>query len=256
MAQLCPISGIRPAHIGTEVMLRGRVVRTNEHRLLLQEISAVLGTWPQQIECFSDNISTTPYLEKYVELRGVLSRQESRRLVSRLCLHFAEISEISQEIATMETVVRQSSWFTPCNLDNLGHFSSAIDLIKFLGERANEDGFELTRKHSLKENHITLYCHQHSCFGKNPALNKECPFRIRICLLKASDEWHVTTYNLEHSHFLDPSVYAHLVLEEKTKKMISDMYRSQVQMSQILCVIRCQTGLQLSSQQVRSLCRK
>ena len=266
MAIVVPISGLRPEHLDKELLLRGRVTRRFQGRgatgpveaFQLQELSVRdHGTLPRTLECFVAEGIDPPFSGGYFEVRGKLTAERGQRTtVSRVVLASCRTTEIRREEAIMEELMKEATWFTAENLGNVGEFESASDLIDFLNRRANGEGFQLVRKHSLKEHHIMLRCHQHSHFNKMKELNEDCGFLIRICMSKDDGRWHITTYELEHNHFMDPSIYAHLVLDLKTKSLIESMFQSQVQIPEILAVIKCQTGLQLSSQQVRSLCKQ
>lgn len=263
-----PISGIRPDHIDTEIIVRGIVTRTifagyevtktrEPMGVRLQEISTEnAGTMPRSLECFCDAPITDP-TGNCAEIRGTLTALRGKsREVSRVVLQKCQITPISREDAVMEELMKLATWFTQENLEATKGFRSQMDLVTYLNEKANSEGFQLVRKYSEKENHNMLRCHQHSHYNKLKDLNEDCEFLIRIRRCNKDNTWYVTSFDLQHNHFMDPSVYAHLVLDARTKGLIRDLYLTNVQMPQILSLIKCETGLQLSSQQVRSLCKK
>lgn len=224
----------------------------------LQELSTRHdGTLPRVLECFCDEPLQEFANGLCAEVRGTLrALRGKQRDVSRVVMQNCHITVISREDATMEELMKLATWFTEENLSELRGFTSASELITFLNQKASCEGFQLVRKHSVKETHLTLRCHQHSHYNKLKELNEECEFKVRIRVSNKDGTWHITSSDLQHNHFMDPSIYAHLVLDERTRGLISSLYLGNVQMPQILSVIKCETGLQLSSQQVRSLCKE
>ena len=188
MAELVPISGIRPDHLEKELVVRGRVIRTISmlHEatrtreplgIQIQEVSTQnRGSMPRILECFCDD--PIDFLSGcYVEVKGVLTALRGKQsTLSRVVLQKCQVSEISREDSMMEELMKLATWFTPENLKETRNFESSRALITFLNEKAECEGFQLVRKRSEKEDHLTLRCHQHSRYNKLKELNENYDF--------------------------------------------------------------------------------
>ena len=67
--------------------------------------------------------------------------------------------------------------------------------------------------------------------------------------------WHVMSYNLTHNHFCDPFIYVHLTLGQEERELLALLVKSNVQMSQILVIMKQKFGISMTVQQVRKIPR-
>lgn len=250
------ISALRCDHLGKIVVIRGIVSRVSAQpgHIVLQECNNGDGFLPRSMDCFLQEDGLVQHGE-FVEVTGKFwYRVAGNRHITRLvCIEQGTPRGITREEAQMNTVLRESSWFRPENFEGL-EFGSAQEMIDYLTENAMKEGFTLTRKHSTNEPRITLRCHQHNFYGKRKELNEDCQFKVTIRRSSPSNTYHITSYHLTHSHFLDPAIYAHLTLPDEVKELIKTMHETHIQMPKIISVVKKRTGIPITSHQVRSLC--
>lgn len=113
-------------------------------------------------------------------------------------------------------------------------------------------GFKLVSEHSKKAEFISLRCDRYRSRG----LDKKCEFRI--CLqahkYKTVEQYYTISKRfLEHSHKLDPLIFAHLLVDKKTKEYMKILHNVNVNNQHIAAFLEIISGIELSSRQISSI---
>ena len=132
---------------------------------------------PQKIHCIArKKFDYDIIMGDFVEIKGVVKFNEKSQ---EIYLEVQTLKIISQEEANVQLSQHQSSFFNEENLKILTD-DTMSGIVQILTNKATQEGFKLVRKISIKEERLTLFCHQHANFGKDVNLNTGCEFKIRI----------------------------------------------------------------------------
>lgn len=251
MVQRYSIRELQPEQIGIEIELRGSIVCPGQKNYFkLQEVNEA-ALMPMSIDCVYDGIIEPAYCS----VIGTLQIDKRKYTnVFRPIFHVHTLNYITYFDSIELNQRSKETYFINENLSKL-RFQQADLMIDFLNEHAMSEGFKLTHKKSKKENTITLRCHQHCFYGKNPELNSGCLFKITISKSKSESTYKVTSYNNTHDHLTNPSLYAHLVLKPKDKQLIQSLISANVKMTKILKIIKDQAHVSLSLDQLHNVCK-
>ena len=66
-------------------------------------------------------------------------------------------------------------------------------------------------------------------------------------------KYHITSYVLNHNHYLDPFIYVHYSLEDSVKKSICNMLDIGVKTNKVIQFISIQYGISLSRDQIKNI---
>lgn len=229
--------------------IRGQIIDTGPDGFQLREVNE-LQSETSIIGCKYDNEVEE---SKYALVKGRMRAELTGPGSVFAYFEVESIGYITELDAQSETTCKQT-YFVDDNLNQL-QFKDAKEFFNFLKNKAFLEGFKLTHKKSLKEKSITFRCDKHSLYGKSQQLNCNCQFKICIVKSNLTGFYHVSSFFNQHSHFTNPSIYAHLTLSQDIQDLILNMFHSNILSSQILTFLRNAHGINLSSQQLQILSR-
>ena len=133
---------------------------------------------------------------------------------------------------------------------------SVKDFIGELVQHAYQQGFKLVAEHSKDAPYISLRCH---LYNANSPFHSKCQFRI--CLQshnygKEDQFYTVSNAALEHSHDLDPLMFAHMLVDGETQKLMRVLYQTGGGTAQIQRFLSESKGILLSGFQIRSIVKQ
>ena len=257
------IGDLTPQHLGSTISVRGTVVAKSipiENNISIKLMEIAQSNLPKFIVAKGDFELFNP-----ISIRSDVVVTGRYSILQKRGKHIQDLAVIeAQEIIDFEK--DKVNMFQPKNIenehDNVNIFQDAIldtlrfknstDFIDFLVRKGYQQGFKLVSQHNKNAEYISLRCDRY----QSNDLAKKCEFQICLQSHKYKTEQQYYTISkryLNHSHNLDPLLFAHLLIDKKTKEFMQILHGVNVNNQHIAAFVKKISGIELSSRQISSI---